>query len=223
MSKPQLLVRQLLRSGFQRVGCWELNHENKLTHKIELPSLAGVYAFAIDGVVHYVGVSARSLRQRFGFYVKPGSTQTTSIRLNEMIRGQIERGAVVEILIAHPPDHDWKGLKISGPEGLEAGLIREFDLPWNKRGSTKSVQLEPTQATKKTTETVLSIVRRRAGMTEPEIAKTMYGPRAVQQQVNAECRRLVQLGLIERIGVGGRGDPFTYRATRKAGPGSSPG
>jgi hypothetical protein len=223
MSKPQLSVQQLMRSGFGRVGCWELSHDQKLTHKIALPSMAGVYAFAIDGVVQYVGVSAKSLRQRFGFYVKPGSTQTTSIRLNEMIRGQIERGAVVEILLAHPPDQEWRGLKVSGPEGLEAGLIRDFDLPWNKRGSTKPVQLNSEKGPTNATDRVLNIVRRRPGMTELEIAKAMYGSNAIQQQVNVECRLLVKLGLVDRMGVGGRGDPFTYRVTKKVDPGSSPG
>jgi hypothetical protein len=224
MSKPPLTIGALRRAGFKEVGCWELNHERKLGHKIDLPASAGVYAFAIDGTVQYVGVSARSLRQRFGFYAKPGSTQTTSIRLNEMIRGHIERGAIVEILIAHPPDFDWNGLKVSGPEGLEAGLIREFNLPWNKRGSTRQVELDAkTPSSGNPTDRVLNIISRRPGMTELEIAKAMYGQAAVQQDVNPECRLLVKLSLVERCGVGGKGDPFTYRVRKKADPGTSPG
>ena len=101
------------------IGCWELTSERKLAHTIELPAKSGVYAFAIDGVVQYVGLAARSLRQRLGFYQKPGATQRTNVRLNEVIRGRIEQGAVVEILIAHPPNYDWNGLKISGAEGLK--------------------------------------------------------------------------------------------------------
>jgi len=224
MNKPQLTVEHLLRSGFLEVGCWQLNRGRELSHQIDLPAAAGVYAFAIEGVVQYVGVSAKSLRQRFRFYAKPGKTQTTSIRLNELIRGRIAGGATVEVLIANPPDHEWNGLKISGSEGLEAGLICDFDLPWNKRGSPTIVQSEPAKAGRNTkSASVVDIVRRRPGMTELEIAKAIYGPRAVQQQVNAECRRLVNLGLVERRGLGGAGDPFTYRSRKKEDPRSSPG
>jgi hypothetical protein len=55
-------------------------------------------------------------------------------------------------------------------------------------------------------------------MTELDIAKAMYGARAVQQQVNQQCRLLVKLGLVERFGVGGKDDPYTYRVTKSTDP-----
>ena len=137
-SRPTLTARCLLAAGFNEVGCWELSSEHKLSHKMEFPALPGVYAFAIDGVVQYMGLASKSLRQRLGFYRKPGASQRTNIRLNEIIQGQIERGFVVQILIAHPPDYDWNGLRINGAQGLEAGLIAGFDLPWNVRGASIS-------------------------------------------------------------------------------------
>jgi hypothetical protein len=169
----------------------------------------------VDGLVQYVGLASKSVRQRLGFYGKPGRGQSTNLRLNDVICGRIQQGAVVEILVAHPEDSDWNGLKISGPEGLEAGLIAEFDLPWNVRGSTKPAELVPSEGATKLTsaDRVLEIVRRRPGLTELEIAQAMYGASAVQQQVNQDCRFLVKLKLIERLGVGGKGDPFTYRVT----------
>jgi hypothetical protein len=210
--KPKLTVQKLVRAGFQQVGCWELNTEQKLTLRIELPARAGVYAFAMDGVVQYVGLASKSLHQRIGHYRMPGPSQTTNIRLNDLICGKIEQGAVVEILIGHPPDHDWRGLKIRGSEGLEAGLIAEFELPWNVKGAAKKAELNPkSRGQSNSTSRILNIVRRRPGMTELEIARAMYGPSAVQQQVNADCRLLVDLRLVERCGVGGRGDPFVYR------------
>ena len=60
------------------------------------------------------------------------------------------------------------------------------------------------------TQRILDPVKRRPGMTELEIARELYGASAVQQNVNPECRMLVSLGLLERRGVGGPGDPFTY-------------
>jgi hypothetical protein len=58
---------------------------------------------------------------------------------------------------------------------------------------------------------ILDVVEQRSGMTELEIAKAVFGPSAVQQDVNRECRTLVSLGMVERLGVGGPGDPYTYR------------
>ena len=140
--KQALTVARLIDSGFQRVGCWEFTSSRELTHSIDLPRSAGVYAFAIDGIVQYVGLASVSLHQRLGLYRKPGISQRTNLRLNEIIRDQLGNGVVVEILVASPPDHDWNGLRINWAEGLEAGLIAEFNLPWNMRGSAPVV---PTQ------------------------------------------------------------------------------
>jgi hypothetical protein len=211
MEKPQLTVQRLVQGGFHEVGCWVLTSERQLARFIELPMRAGVYAFAIDGVVQYVGLASKSIQRRLAFYSKPGVGQRTNIRLNELIRGRIEEGAVVEVLVAHPPNFDWKGLKVSGSEGLEAGLISEFDLPWNVRGVRKTRFIAAEQRRSMTTaDRIVDIVRRRQGMTEIEIARALYGADAKQQQVNADCRHLVESGALERQGVGGPGDPFTY-------------
>ncbi|HEY0164404.1 MAG TPA: GIY-YIG nuclease family protein, partial [Sphingomicrobium sp.] len=134
MAKPHLTVQHLLQAGFEEVGCWELSSASDLAHQIDLPQAAAVYAFAIDQVVQYVGLASKSVRQRLGFYRKPAASQRTNVRLNDIIRGHLGRGTTVQILIAHPPQHRWNGLTIKGAEGLEAGLISEFDLPWNMRG-----------------------------------------------------------------------------------------
>ena len=212
MSEQELTAKRLLRAGFQRAGCWELRSEQQLTHPIDLPTRTGVYAFAVDGIVQYVGLASTSIRQRMGFYSKPGAGQRTNVRLNEIIRGHIAEGSVVEILIAHPADFEWEGLKVSGAEGLEAGLIREFDLPWNIRGSSRSAKLvrRKVPRPRSVSDRILSIVRHRPGLTELEIARAMYGKDATQQQVNRYCRELDELGLIERSGVGGPGDPYVY-------------
>jgi hypothetical protein len=62
---------------------------------------------------------------------------------------------------------------------------------------------------------LLDLIESRPGMTELEMARELFGASAVQQSVNSDCGLLVGLGLVERRGVGGRGDPFTYRATEK--------
>jgi hypothetical protein len=218
MPKALLTVEHLFHSGFHEVGSWELGDSHDLQCRIELPRRAGVYAFAIDGVVQYVGLASTSVRQRLGFYRKPALTQVTNLRLNQIIRDEIGSGRTVQILIAHPPQFDWNGLKISGAEGLEAGLISEFDLPWNKRGTAQmAVKEQPTSPREKmrrqidVARKIADLVERQPGLTELEIAKAIYGPSAVQQQVNQQCRVLVSAGKIERRGTGGPSDPFTYR------------
>lgn len=221
MSKGPLTSARLVKGGFKRIGCWELNSSNDLVHSANLPLEPGVYAFAIDGTVRYVGLASRSLRQRFNFYRRPGATQRTSIRLNELIRDQLQYGTVVEILVAHPPDHQWNAFTVKGAEGLEAGLIADFELPWNLRGTAPTFgrRLVPEDGRvvpkKSLSGQILELVKRRPGMTELEIAKELFGGTAVQQNVNADCRLLVTLGLVERKGVGGRGDPYTYRPLTK--------
>jgi len=214
-AKDATHVEQLRQSGFQEIGCWELDSARDLSHSIDLPRKAGVYAFAIDGVVQYVGLASKSLHQRLNFYRKPGASQRTNIRLNEIIRGRLEGGAMVQILVGHPPDHQWKGFRISGAEGLEAGLISAFDLPWNMRGANSSALPAPTSRRAKDSKgggmsRVIDVIRARPGLTELEIARAVYGKGAVQQQVNQVCRLLVKQGLVERRGAGGRADPYVY-------------
>lgn len=216
MTKPQLTIDRLVRGGFTETGCWELNSVRDLAHSVKLPRTAGVYAFLIDGVAQYVGLASKSLHQRLGFYRKPGATQRTNIRLNEMIRGHLTKETVVQILTAQPQDSEWGGFLIKGAEGLEAGLIQEFDLPWNMRGTVRPVTVTKAELNgRKSTlaDQILDVVRRRPGMTELEIAKSIYGSNAVQPQVNQYCRLLVSRGLIERLGSGGRADPFSYGPT----------
>jgi hypothetical protein len=216
MNKPSLTVERLRSGGFEEVGCWELNNAQDLAHSIDLPNQAGVYAFVIDGVVQYVGLASNSLRQRLGFYRKPGVSQRTNLRLNEIIRGHLREKAIVQIFIARPADHDWNGFKVNGSEGLEAGLIAEFDLPWNMRGSVRQLVKPAKESSNQhrqrdVSQQILDLIKRRPGMTELEIAKAIYGPTALQPQVNAVCRKLIAAGLIMRRGQG-RSDPFIYHA-----------
>jgi len=216
MLKPHLTSERLERGGFKEVGCWELNSVRDLVHSIDLPKSAGVYAFVIQGVAQYVGLASKSLHQRLGFYRKPGVSQRTNVRLNEIIRGKLAKGTIVQIFTAQPPDHEWNGFRVKGAEGLEAGLIDEFDLPWNMRGAVRAIAPAsgPPRAAPQpdVAARIFDLVRRRPGMTELEIAKAIFGPGAAQQQVNQHCRSLLKQGRVERNGGGGQADPFSYRA-----------
>jgi hypothetical protein len=132
--KPPLTVELLKAGGFQEASHWRVDQAG-LLEILDLPAKPGVYAFAIDGVAQYVGIASNSLFQRLRFYARPGATQRTSLRLNRTILELCGSRIRVEVLIAFPGDFEWGGFKVRGPEGLEAGIISAFDLPWNIRGA----------------------------------------------------------------------------------------
>ena len=57
---------------------------------------------------------------------------------------------------------------------------------------------------------ILSLVTRKPGLTEAEIAKHLFGRLGYQQRVNSTCRRLIREYRVERRGNGGPGHPFSY-------------
>lgn len=134
-SKPTLQVDELVRSGFAFSGRWILSQTGELSPDWPLPKDIGVYAFAKDGVVFYVGVATMGLAKRLYFYAKPGVTQRTSQRLNAIIKDELLKVPFIDIYTAVPPDLEWNGLPIHGSAGLELGLIKKFALPWNVRSA----------------------------------------------------------------------------------------
>jgi hypothetical protein len=134
-SKPKLTAGLLIQSGFNLSAHWTLTPDNELILDRPVSRNVGVYAFAIDGIVLYVGVATMGLSKRLYFYSKPGATQLTSLRLNGTIKNALVAGPAVELYTAEPPDMQWNGLPIHGSAGLELGLIKKFDLPWNKRSA----------------------------------------------------------------------------------------
>lgn len=132
--RPSLSVAVLSAAGFQHRGDWTSNDPAKLRINGTLPSDKGVYAFASGDAVMYVGVAGMGLKKRLYFYENPGATQTTNIRINDLIRASLSDGETIAVYTATPPDFDWGGLAVNGRAGLEVGLIEAFYLPWNVRG-----------------------------------------------------------------------------------------
>ena len=93
----------------------------------------------MNGFAQYIGVASVNLAKRLYFYRKPGPTQRTNIRMNAVLREGIAQGSAIDIYVATPPSLEWNGWTISGPEGLEAGIIKSYTLPWNMRGASAAV------------------------------------------------------------------------------------
>lgn len=131
--KLSLTVDELVDCGFTLSGRWRLSNSGELELEVPAPVVSGMYAFALNGIVQYVGVGTIGLAKRLSHYAKPGISQITNQRLNRIIKNQMRKSSQVEIYTASPPDLDWNGLPIHGSAGLELGLIKKYALPWNSR------------------------------------------------------------------------------------------
>ena len=96
---------------------------------------ASVYAFAISGVVQYVGVATGGLEGRLYGYIRPGRGQPTNIRINQFIRDKLTQGNEGQVFVASPEASSWNGLPVHSIAGLELGLIQAHHLPWNVKGT----------------------------------------------------------------------------------------
>ena len=121
--------------GFVLAGRWVLSGSNERMMDQPLPRAAGVYGFAMDQVVQYVGIATMGLAKRLYSYAKPGVTQRTNQRLHERIKKELLTAPAMGIYIAIPSDFEWNGFPLHGSAGLELGLIKKYALPWNMRGA----------------------------------------------------------------------------------------
>lgn len=101
--KPDLKTAQLEESGFNLVGDWIIDDNDRPIPTIAIPKHVGVYAFSVDGIVQYVGVATMGLAKRLYFYGKPGQSQKTSQRINGYLLQLINAGVRVQIHVAHHP------------------------------------------------------------------------------------------------------------------------
>lgn len=138
-TKPRVGTAKLMKAekltsaGFENCGRWELT-ETGIHFKGELPREPGVYAHVVDGSVYYIGRSLKGFRHRMGHYKKPGPKQSTSIRINGLIKTALQSGKTVETLAAFPEPTTWSGLPVDVVSGLETGLVAKLRPPWNKQG-----------------------------------------------------------------------------------------
>ncbi|MBR1172857.1 GIY-YIG nuclease family protein [Bradyrhizobium sp. KB893862 SZCCT0404] len=133
--KPSLDAAVLVNGGFILSSRWRLAETLELKLEQPITKEVGVYAFAKDNIVLYVGVATMGLAKRLYFYAKPGSTQRTSQRLNEILKTELAVMDYIDIYTATPPDLEWNGLPVHGGAGLELGLIKKYSLPWNVRSA----------------------------------------------------------------------------------------
>ena len=128
----------LLRAGFLFLGEWVPGGDGGLRLDAKAPSDAGVYAFIVDDVVMYVGLTERGLHARLEGYRRGHERQKTNARVKALIEEALVAGKRVKVLVATPEPMSWKGLPITTAAGLEAGLIAMIQPEWNILGVRSS-------------------------------------------------------------------------------------
>jgi len=133
---PITRTEQLIEGGFVRAGAWhrdEASGSIRFVGEKPLPREAGVYAYAVCGVVHYVGSAQSGLRSRLRHY-EIAKTLRTAHRIRQEVLAVLAAGREVEVFTIVPPPETVNGLPVDMVLGLEAGLIRSWRPVWNRRG-----------------------------------------------------------------------------------------
>jgi hypothetical protein len=125
---------RLVEAGFVRIGQWTSISGEAFELDCIVPAEAGVYAFVVDGIIRYIGLTQRGLRGRMAHYVRGHVRQRTSARVKGLILAALGAGSKIEVLIATPEPSEWNGLPVLTAPGLEAGLIRMIQPEWNMQG-----------------------------------------------------------------------------------------
>jgi hypothetical protein len=100
----------LLRAGFQFVGSWTQGPEGAIKLDTTATAEPGVYAFVVDDIVAYVGLTNNSLRTRFDQYRRGHEGQRTNARVKKLIVKTLSEGQQVKVLVATPEPLEWRGL-----------------------------------------------------------------------------------------------------------------
>ena len=123
-AKPLLSVDKLVDGGFALSSRWVLTEKGDLTLERPVENAVGVYAFATEATVMYVGVATMGFARRLYFYGKPAPGQLTNQRLNQLIKTELTTRPFLDVYTAVPGDFEWNGRPVHGAAGLELGLIK---------------------------------------------------------------------------------------------------
>lgn len=126
----------LLGAGFKLLGTWTQPSAGEILLSAKAPNDPGVYAFILEGVIVYIGLTQTGLRTRLDHYRRGHERQRTSRRVKGLIATALFEKKRVEVLIAIPPALNWNGLPINTAAGLEMGLIKLLKPAWNILGAT---------------------------------------------------------------------------------------
>ena len=128
-------MNRLLNIGFYPVGTWEIDNNNlnlNLVSDQETKDL--IYSFIIDGTPKYIGITKNKLVSRLNQYLNPHLSQSTNLRVNQLLIESLNQNHTIEIFIYKNTSLLKLGdFDINLAIGLEASLIKFYNAEWNIR------------------------------------------------------------------------------------------
>ncbi|CAK7262075.1 MULTISPECIES: GIY-YIG nuclease family protein [unclassified Shinella] len=141
MSETNVSIAHLMAAGFRPAGRWETPDGASLARGFDVDRKPGVYVYAVNGVIAYVGSAQRGLHRRLRHY-EISKKMKTAMRIRSEILASLARGDAVDVyLLPAPPAMFWNGLPVDAIAGIEDGLIRKINPPWNIRGSRRTARV----------------------------------------------------------------------------------
>lgn len=151
-------MKRLKDIGFIQVGQWKID-EGIIKYDINSHHNAKniLYCFISNGIIKYIGKTKGTLIKRLRGYQNPVVSQTTNIRVNELIKNSIENNNSIDILILVDNSLlNYGNFKINLAAGLEDTLIYEINPDWNLSGK-KSLPVDIESEKQKLSENPKSI------------------------------------------------------------------
>ncbi|MHA1600475.1 MAG: GIY-YIG nuclease family protein [Alphaproteobacteria bacterium] len=128
------MEERLIASGFALSARWKLQAKSRVQLIGEPPKQPGVYAFAVDGEVCYVGSARLGIAKRLRPYEITKDKTRPAFRIRTLIRKALKSGSEVTVLtIVNLKPIQQRGLPVDLIAGIEVGLIRKLQPKWNRR------------------------------------------------------------------------------------------
>lgn len=131
-------LKRLHAAGFRHAGRWARSGDG-VSFTCYAPEEPGVYVFVVRGRVHYVGAAQRGIARRLRSYHRKQrrfQERPDPRPVHRHLFDTIAAGDKVDVFVLAPDQHTWRDLPINLTAGIEEGVIKVFNPPWNVRGRT---------------------------------------------------------------------------------------
>ncbi len=123
--------------GFFQVAEWRRSTDGIISCEGDVPSKPGLYLFAVEQHVRYVGSALERLDKWMQSYQRRQRDNRSNRPVHAGLAEAINKGERVEIYVRPIPENArnvWQGLPVSVILGVEAALIADLNPLWNRRG-----------------------------------------------------------------------------------------
>lgn len=151
---------QLIEIGFFKTGFWSLSTQEDIFYTLTANQSSQniLYCFASEQNIMYIGKTIKTLSQRMNGYQRPGTSQSTNIKVKKEILSLLKENKEVDIFILiNDTKLKYGNFNINIAAGLEDSLIEQFSPPWNTIGKSKKIVIHKLSRIKISSEEISNI------------------------------------------------------------------